>query len=192
MSTQSKIERREAIWETACELGVWTRKQLMHATGVKGEELDRIMADWSETGHVKELAATEGPASFFCDRSVSEPRIHRDAMGRDLCAGGREEGPRGNMWRAMRQTPQFTARDIAMLATTGRTEVSEDDASKYAQMLTKAGYLRVVRKASPRRPAVYRLVANTGPKPPVERRVRCVYDPNRAALTHVPGDQADV
>ena len=188
MDGKTMLERREAIWEAACELGVWTRTQLMHATGVKGEELDRIIADWSETGHIAEAAPTEGLPSWSCNPDEKRARIDRDVMGREM----RDDGAQGNMWRAMRQMPQFTARDIAMLATTGRTEVSEADASKYAQMLTKAGYLRVVRKASPRRPAVYRLIANTGPKPPVERRVRCVYDPNRAALTHVPGEQADV
>lgn len=181
-------ERRDRIWEIAVDLGSWSRKDLMRATGIKEAELQSILEDWGSSSHVETDGVRDGVAFFRCDPSVKSERVDRNVAGREI----RDDGPQGNMWRAMRMTPRFTARDIAMVANTDANPIDEPTASKYAQMLAKAGYLRVVRKANARAPAVYSLVADTGPKPPVEKRVRCVWDQNKEALTHVPGEQVDV
>ena len=48
--------------------------------------------------------------------------------------------------------------------------------------------MRVTRKAKPGvNEAFYRLIRDTGPRAPVEKRVRAIYDPNEERLTHVAG-----
>jgi hypothetical protein len=94
----------------------------------------------------------------------------------------------GNLWRAMRMLQGFSPVDLAAHAATPTVAVSPEDAAAYCQTLTRAGYLRVVRKAAPPlRPAIYRLVRNTGPLPPVLRRVRAVIDGNTGQIVHVGG-----
>ena len=64
-------------------------------------------------------------------------------------------------------------------------------AKEYCTMLTQAGYLKVLRKASPpKKPAVYKLVRNTGPQPPQIQRVKQVFDPNLDEVTYRAGGEA--
>ena len=56
----------------------------------------------------------------------------------------------------------------------------ENTAQSYCTMLLATGYLRVVQKANPAasKKAIYRLIRNDGPKPPMIQRVKQVFDPN--------------
>lgn len=98
--------------------------------------------------------------------------------------------PEDNLWTAMRGLRSFAPTDLAAHATTEAVTVTVDHARAYCRFLLAAGYLRVMRKAEPsrRREAIYRLVRNTGPKAPRERRVRAVLDPNTAALSLLAGE----
>lgn len=92
-----------------------------------------------------------------------------------------------NMWRTMRMMPQFSPRDIAAHASTDAIQVTELTASSYCGMLHRTGFLRVIRASIPkRRQAVYRLIRNTGPKPPQIQRVKQVFDPNTGQV-HLQG-----
>lgn len=93
-----------------------------------------------------------------------------------------------NMWTAMRQIGDFTPTDLSAAATTELLAIDQATAMAYCQLLTRAGYLRVVRKARPnRREAAYRLIRNTGPFPPKAKRVRGVYDQNLGEFTYIAG-----
>lgn len=84
-----------------------------------------------------------------------------------------------NMWRAMRGLRGFTAKEVAAHANVGGIAVTVDQAHGYCRTLLNAGYLRVVQTAVPgQRAAAYRLINNSGPNPPVRKRVWGIYDPN--------------
>ena len=88
----------------------------------------------------------------------------------------------------MQLLTQFSPVDLAAVSDLEHAPVSERDAQAYCQSLLRGEYLRVVEKARPGvRPAVYRLVRRTGPKPPVERRVAALFDENLGELTYVAG-----
>ena len=82
------------------------------------------------------------------------------------------------MWRSMRMMAQFTARDLAIHSTTPSVNVSEETAKSYCKMLWRAGFLREIRVSRPGRASIFRLIRNTGPRPPMIQRVKRVFDPN--------------
>ena len=74
-----------------------------------------------------------------------------------------------------------------MHANTPNVPVTRDEAQDYCRFLASAGYLKVIRKATPTLTPRYKLIKNTGPLPPRERRVRAVYDDNLEQFTYVAG-----
>lgn len=83
------------------------------------------------------------------------------------------------IWRVIRGLGQeFTVEDVMVLVHERYSTVSV-----YVSVLRKAGYLR--KTGSRRSPngggqSLYRLIKNTGPKAPMQRR--CLYDPNTDEL----------
>lgn len=101
------------------------------------------------------------------------PRLNR--KGEPVTQGAGVE----NMWRTMRMMGEFSPRCVAAHATTDLVNVSESTAKAYCTALRKAGFLKVHIKAQPpKRQAVYRLINNTGPNPPMIQRTQQVFDPN--------------
>lgn len=91
------------------------------------------------------------------------------------------------IWKVMRGTAEFTTEDIVRL-----TGEKYSSVSAYLCALVRARYVRCVgiRKqgggfavGSPGRLKVWKLVKNTGPKPPQQRR--CLYDPNIDDLVEI-------
>lgn len=84
---------------------------------------------------------------------------------------------REKAWKVMRAMPTFTIADIATLI-----EVPVDNIRHYIDCLLHAGYIRKAgKKRIPCRSGIdniYRLIKNTGPKPPVQKALRFLYDPN--------------
>lgn len=85
-----------------------------------------------------------------------------------------------NIWRSMRMLNTFSVVDLVLHSSTPSTKVTESTVKSYVSMLLTTGYLRVVQKSNPvkGRQAIYRLVRNSGPKPPMIQRVKQVYDAN--------------
>jgi len=85
-----------------------------------------------------------------------------------------------NIWRSMRMLSKFSTLDLTLHSSTPSAPVSEATVKAYCTMLLATGYLRVLQKADPvkGRKAVYRLIRNDGPKPPMIQRVKQVFDPN--------------
>lgn len=83
-----------------------------------------------------------------------------------------------NMWRTMRMMRQFSPRDLAAHATTGTANVSVLTARKYCELLVRVGYLRTVKPKGGRADAIYKLIRNTGPKPPMVQRDKSIFDQN--------------
>ena len=167
-----------AIWATARRLGRFGYKALSAEAGVGMRTVQTLVRAWEK----RRLVVADGEAGrgqrVFQVSETAPEILPPDAIGT----------PRGNMWRAMQMMQAFSAADVAVHATTDTVTVSIEDASAWCQMLTRAGYLRVVRKAAPPvKAAVYRLVQNTGPRPPELRRVSVVVDGNTGRVMHMTG-----
>lgn len=110
------------------------------------------------------------------------PRLRRDGSpARDMGRG------QDQMWRAIKMLGEFTARDIAIHATTDDVQVRLNAAASYLKHLHRAGYLKVTQAGKPgHKPgsghmATYRLIPgmNTGPMAPQVMRTEWVWDQNR-------------
>lgn len=113
-------------------------------------------------------------ARLLRDGGFHAPRLRRDGTPVTQGAGV------NNLWRSMRMLKSFNARDLALHSSTPTITVTENTAKSYCAMLFATGFLRVLQRANPGKGqlAVYRLIRNDGPKPPMIQRVKQVYDPN--------------
>jgi len=113
------------------------------------------------------------------DNGAEAPRVKRD--GSPLVKGMAEE----QMWRILRSPAgaDITALQLAAYASTPTLTVSELEAQTYLGQLAGAKYIAPLsrRGASQR----WRLVSNTGPKPPMFARIDSLYDPNLSTLIWV-------
>ncbi len=105
---------------------------------------------------------------------IVKPLRSAPVIRRDTFTGLRGRG-QAQLWTAMRALPQFTVREIAIVASTEEVPVQPVVASKYVKRLFRAGLLTAVvrpAKGAPGtvgpRPGVYRLKPsfNRGPRPP--------------------------
>lgn len=111
------------------------------------------------------------------DEGVEAPRLRKD--GTRVMQGL----PQEQMWRTLRTIKGDTnARELAAHASTSQIAVAESAAKDYIKNLLIAGYLVVTDGAKGvgrrNRLARYRLIRNTGPKPPMVQKTDAIYDPN--------------
>ena len=134
-----------------------------------------IVLGWVASGRVVARPAGKRKRKMFAlPNDLREPKDRAAIIAQQL-------------WTAMRGLKTFGPVDLASHCRTD-LQVELAEASAYAQSLLRGGYLQVVQTASPgKRAAVYRLVRNTGPRPPRERRVQAIWDPNEAIYVHVAG-----
>lgn len=173
---------QQVAWSAACRLVEFDRRALSEAAQIGIDTAGTWIRRWVRAGTVEPLGKGDGTTERYRVRGETRPVPAAPAPAKQT--------PDGNMWRAMRAfRAPFTAVDIAAHSTTDTIAVGPDDARAFCQMLLRSGYLRVLRTAVPgKREAIYRLIRDTGPKPPRERRVRAIWDPNLDAFTHLPGN----
>lgn len=178
-----KTPLEQIAWSAAQRLVEFDYRALSEEAQVGYETVGTWVRRWQRQGKVEALGKGEG-------QTLRYRLIGAEALPRIPATRGSAQTAPGNMWRTMRaMRTAFTPTDIAAHSTTDAVAVSHDDARGFCQMLTRAGYLRVVRKAlPPRREAIYRLIRNTGPRPPRERRVRAVWDDNLGEYVYLPSD----
>lgn len=93
----------------------------------------------------------------------------------------------GEIWTAMRIQKSFTALDLHAALHPACPDLTQRQVQDYCSLLTKAGYLRALRKARHNGPAAaYRLVRDTGPLPPTSHRVSVVIDGNDDRIVYAP------
>lgn len=176
-TTQQRASIDEAAWAAALRLRTFGYAEISREMKIGMERATGIVRRWLAEGAVFEVE-TEGARKMF--------RADADFV---RLKGRTAED---NMWFAMRRLRGgFTPSDIAAHAAAGGNAVTVEEAAAYARALLAAGYLAVTRKAAPlmKREAIYRLVEETGPLPPVVARVRAVRDPNTGRVI-VLGDMA--
>lgn len=188
-SINTPVERSrayDAAWATACRLKEFNYNQLAAEASISIDLAMGCVKSWERVRAVEFVGIGDKRRKIW--RVLAEVLPHRTRSDGSLI---RQATVQGNLWRSMRGLLSFSAVDLAAHSNTPDTEVTVEAAREYCQMLVRAAYLRVERKALPgRREAIYRLIRNTGPRPPTERRVRAVYDGNLEKLVHVAGHEA--
>lgn len=177
---------RQAIWDVVrVQAGDFVASKIaLLADAHPKTTLDYLTA-LTASGHLERNG--EGPRTRYQlvrDTGHEAPRVKKD--GTPSSAGIGTEC----MWRTMQKLREFSPTDVAHHATTDEITVPVETAKQYCKVLLAAGWLRVLRKARPVRgeQAVYRLIRDTGPRPPMVQRVKAVYDPNTGIVhpTRVP------
>ncbi len=85
------------------------------------------------------------------------------------------------LWNAMRSpffSKGFSLVDITKYASTDTLSINERSARNYILRLVQAEYLIALQRGTPAKPAIWRLVRNTGPASPKLLKTHVVYDPN--------------
>lgn len=101
----------------------------------------------------------------------------------------RRTSPEGAIWRSIRIMREFSPSDIEAALIGTDTDVDLRRIQTYCSLLVRAGYLRVLRKAGKVRPARYRLIRDTGPLPPQEKRLPVVIDRNEDRIVFAKGER---
>lgn len=180
-------DNRQIVWdalksEAAKSNARMTLTVLCSRTGVDRKTAGDYLVGLVAAGYVDRIEDEFLGCSTFLlvqDGGYHAPRLRKDGTPVTQGVGVT------NMWRSMRILKTFTAPELAQISTTKTVSVSEATVVSYIGMLFSTGYLAVVEKARPSigRKASYRLVRNSGPKPPMIQRVKRVYDPN-TGLVH--------
>lgn len=177
MRTTRMSENYEIAWARACELGRFRFADLIDTTGMALSTIQRWVMQWRMDGKVKVNGRSDAGQVFEVIEGLRAGAVRQPSR----------EGPMEKLWRAMRMMREFTAIDLASHACTMDVLVSESDAEEYCRLLARGEYLRVRAKETPTRPARYRLVRDTGPRPPRLRQVRGIYDPNTEEFAQFAG-----
>lgn len=173
-----KPATRQAMWDAmrACVDAWFSVADIRWATDRNKRTIATYLDCLVAGGFVERAAEMRADGAYLYRLTgtppAEAPRLRPD--GSPVAQGGGVE----NMWRAMRMMAQFTARELAIHSTTPGVKVSEATAKSYCKMLFRAGYLREVRASRPGRASVFRLIRNSGPRPPMIQRVKRVFDPN--------------
>lgn len=179
-----KENRLDYTWSKACQLsvnGAFTYADLAVAVGMKQPQISQMCRDWEDEGKLTRVTVKNSTKAYF--------RVPKALRGH---VSGVEIEPkdtdRDRMWRVMRKLRgSFDVSDVVMYANCPELEVTERAAQEFCGMLCRAGYLTVLRKAvHGKTRAVYRLVKDTGPRAPRERRIRVIWDDNLGEIAHMP------
>lgn len=158
----------EAAFAFASQQTEFGYAEVAKAVGITEDWARKIVRGWKASGLLDEVRSGHRIRSLWKVKEGARPILAIKAR-----------SPEQNMWTAMRQLKSFSPRDLAAQATTEETEVTLDAAQDYCRALLGAKYLAVAKKAqSGKSPAIYRLMRNTGPRAPREKRVRAVVDAN--------------
>lgn len=159
----------DAAWAVAQRLGRFGYAEIAAEMHFSIGSASSIVRDWEREGRCAVVQSGIGLRKMFAVTPEGRVRLERSGS------------PAQNLWTAMRGLRSFSPVDLMAHANTDDVQVTVELARGYCQALLKAGYLKVERTAVPgRREAIYRLIRNTGPRPPRERRVRAIIDDNLA------------
>ena len=165
---------------------------------IHGETQDRrydalqdFLRRLQKAGYVEQVSARVAVGQPVCyrllKRPLMTPAIRRDGT---VVARGQKNRQLWNVMRGPLARGGFTARELALWASTEECRVQPATVTSYLTRLNQAGYLAVLDPGRPGNLARYRLKAsmNTGPEPPKILRTRLVFDAN---LMQIIGDEIE-
>lgn len=177
VTTQSRLPHVEAkAWAYVLEAGVFGYDQIEAELSVSENTARELVQKWLSEGRIRKSRGwgRSGQAQYELTVAYREPKDHASQVAAQL-------------WTAMHGLKSFSPMDLTSHCRPD-VGVTKLDASRYAQALLKAGYLKVRRVATPGvREAIYVLVRYTGPRAPMEKRVAAIWDPNDGAYAYVAG-----
>ena len=179
-TADTAVDNRQMIWESLRKkVGEWQAVLALSEDLKVNRKTVMDYLDALEAARFVERKRDDGHQGLAWVRLVQDGGYHAPRLRKDGSPVTQGVGV-ANMWRSMRIVKIFTAPEIARLSTTSAVSVTEATAQSYIGILFATEFLSVVEKANPAigRKASYRLVRNTGPKPPMIQRVKRVYDPN--------------
>lgn len=167
-----------AAWGVACRFEQFGYAEISAELHIAMDRASAIVTQWEREGAIQRVIDVPGSRRMF--------RADRDFVRPDK----RARSPEDNLWLAMRKLRSFSPSTLAAHANTPTVNVDLQKAAAYCRALLDAGYLRVSRRAAPalKREAIYALARDTGPRPPKEKRVRAVYDPNTDETRMIGGE----
>lgn len=177
---QTFVDNRQLVWEALRpKLGQWVTVQALSEDIGVNRKTAMDYLDALEAGGLIERRRDEGHQGLAWARLVLDGGYHAPRLRKDGSAVTQGVGV-SNMWKTIKIKKEFTAPEIAQIASGSTVSVTETTAQSYIGMLFATGYLVVIEKANPGigRKARYRLVRPSGPRPPMIQRVKRVYDPN--------------
>lgn len=158
----------DAAWAAAAQHQQFGYAEISSDLGISVEQATRIVRGWVKAGAIQPVAENSSNRNLWVVTPdfVWPAAVHRT--------------PEENMWTVMRRFRSFSPSVVVAHSNTDLVEVKQAEAEAYCQALLAASYLTVERRAAPamKREAIYRLTDETGPRPPVLRRVRAVVDQN--------------
>ncbi|MGE4298935.1 MAG: hypothetical protein AB7E47_12985 [Desulfovibrionaceae bacterium] len=184
----SALRGAARYWEIIREIGMampFTIADILGKTcNANRESVRECLCRWRRGGFLERVGKDERGANVYLLRRDSReaPRLRRD--GTELPSTGRD-----NMWRGMKMLRTFSVADLAATSSTESVPVAAETVREYLLFLTRAGYVARV-KTPAGSPALYRLVRNTGPKPPQIQRVKQLWDPNLRKVVWSSGGDA--
>ena len=166
----------DKAWALVQRVTVFGYAEIAAELSISVDAAARIVKDWVDTGRVRVRhgGGTRGRKMFEVTPDYREPQ-------------GRGSRVAAQLWTGARGLKKFTPTDL-LAHCTEDLKADLQEASAYCQALLRGGFLRVITTAVPGvREARYQLVRNTGPRAPVEKRVKAIWDPNEAAYAFVSG-----
>lgn len=172
---------RQAIWEVIRERREFTVLDIEERTRQPLDTIRCYLTGLTRAGFLEHVEGKQrergadrwktGRWRLARDVGVDAPRVNKN--GEETTLGCVRE----QLWWTMRILGTFTTADLAVHASTERCPVSRRSAKEYLRHLRKAGYVVKHQSASP-----WRLVRNTGPKPPIVQDVPQLFDQNLGAV----------
>lgn len=173
----TREDNQEHVWEVAKAHAEFTVHELSAASHRSVDYVRASLRDWKGAGYVEQAGKRARHTLWKITDKEGAPVSIKTPTQSARSAPER-------MWFAIRKaTSIFNADDLAMWTNTPDLLITPEDAQVYCRTLLRAGYLRCEVKADGAgRRASYRLVKNTGPRPPELRRIRALWDPNTEAF----------
>lgn len=172
-----KKANRAAVWKTIREIRInFSVADIAVKTKLSKDSIRDYLNGLERAGYLKGTPGIGvGAAKHYRlikDVGADHPRVKRDGTLSTHGIGSEQ------MWRVMRILKTFTCAELAVNASTTKHQVKESSSVDYCGDLFKAGYLRVISGKGPVA-ITYRLIRDTGPKPPIVQRIKQVYDQNQ-------------
>lgn len=166
----------EKAWALAQRVTVFGYAEIAAELSISMDAATKLVKGWIEEGRVqvRHGGGSRGRKMFQLTPSYREPQDRASRVAAQL-------------WTSMRGLKKFGPTDLRVHCAE-EIGITPVEASAYCQSLLQGGYLRVLTTAVPdKREARYQLVHNSGPRAPVEKRVKAVWDPNEGAYAFVSG-----
>lgn len=168
-------DAREQVWDILRQgKGITTTAICEQVPTASRKQVEYWLKGWAKGGYVK-VVGDKRPYQHLLVRDVGQEPPRLDRQGKLLAIPLNEV-----VWRGMRIQKTFNARQL--VASAGEN-LQIDTVRTYLRQLAMAGYLKEVATVRGML-TTYKLVEDTGSKPPQILKNKSVYDPNLGIIVY--------